>query len=198
MEFEAGGQNADANTATNTPPLMEQAKQKTQEVVHITQQKAGEAMGQAGEQIKSRLEETKSSAADNLSGMADAIRSSSQHIRERPDAAPVAQKVAGFADSAAEAVQHVSQYLREKNVDEVVTEVEGFARRQPAVFLGSAVALGFLAARFLKSSNPNPTAQGAQFGAGTQYLPPARPYETGTADTSREMRSSYDPASSAA
>lgn len=198
MEFEAGGQSADANATTNTPPLMEQAKQKTQEVVHITQQKAGEAMGQAGEQIKSRLEETKSSAADNLSGMADAIRSSSQHIREQPDAAPVAEKVAGFADSAAEAVQHVSQYLRDKNVDEVVTEVEGFARRQPAVFLGSAVALGFLAARFLKSSNPNPTAQVAQPGAGQRFLPPARSYDAESTGIPREVRSSYDPASSAA
>jgi len=33
--------------------------------------------------------------------------------------------------------------------------VEGYARRNPAVFVGAAFALGFLAARFLKTSSPN-------------------------------------------
>ena len=36
----------------------------------------------------------------------------------------------------------------------MVTQVEQYARRQPAIFLGGAFALGLLGARFLKSSNP--------------------------------------------
>jgi hypothetical protein len=194
MEIEDGGFPGPGESTQSSPPLMEQAKQKTQEVVHLTQQKAGEAMGQASEQIKHRIEETKSTAAENLSGVAQAIRSSSQHMREQPDAPPTAQKVATYADSAAEVVEHVSGYLRDKNIDQVVTEVEGFARRQPAVYLGSALALGFLAARFLKSSNPNAMAQPTVRGQEPRLLPSFRSPSSGPAE---EMRSSYDPAPTA-
>jgi len=36
----------------------------------------------------------------------------------------------------------------------MVRDLEGFARSQPALFLGAAVASGFLAMRFLKSGQP--------------------------------------------
>jgi hypothetical protein len=39
-------------------------------------------------------------------------------------------------------------------------EARGFARRRPALFLGSAVALGFFATRFLKSSSEGGTSVG--------------------------------------
>ena len=45
-------------------------------------------------------------------------------------------------------------YLRGKDFDRMVDDLEGFARRQPALFLGGAFMLGLLAARFLKSGNP--------------------------------------------
>jgi hypothetical protein len=61
--------------------------------------------------------------------------------------------VAQYADEAADQVERFSGYLRETDVDEIVDEARGFARRRPAVFLGGAVALGFLATRFLKSSS---------------------------------------------
>jgi hypothetical protein len=47
----------------------------------------------------------------------------------------------------------------------MVGEVERFARRQPTLFLGIAVAVGFLAVRFLKSSGRMD--EGAQIGYNT-------------------------------
>lgn len=42
--------------------------------------------------------------------------------------------------------------IQQKDIDEVIRETEDFARVQPAIFLGGAALLGFVAARFLKSS----------------------------------------------
>jgi hypothetical protein len=49
-------------------------------------------------------------------------------------------------------VERLSGYLRSNSVSDMVSGVEEFARRQPAIFIGSACMLGLLAARFLKSS----------------------------------------------
>jgi len=43
-------------------------------------------------------------------------------------------------------------YLRESDLDSLLSDVERFARRQPAVFLGGCFALGFILARVVKTS----------------------------------------------
>ena len=45
--------------------------------------------------------------------------------------------------------------MREKDVRQLVGEVQDFARRQPTLFFGGAVLLGFAALRFLKSAPPS-------------------------------------------
>jgi hypothetical protein len=47
-------------------------------------------------------------------------------------------------------------------------QVEDFARRQPAAFLGGAFAIGFLAARFLKSGGGGGYAQSGTYSSGYQ------------------------------
>ena len=42
--------------------------------------------------------------------------------------------------------------LNNANPDTLLDDVEAFARREPAMFIGGAIAIGLLAARFLKSS----------------------------------------------
>jgi hypothetical protein len=70
-------------------------------------------------------------------------------MREQ-DQAPIGQ----VADKAAEQVERFSGYLQQRDVSQIVGEVEDFARRRPAPVLGGAFVLGMIAARFLKSSPP--------------------------------------------
>jgi hypothetical protein len=49
-------------------------------------------------------------------------------------------------------VERVTGYLRGRDVPALLRDLEGLARRQPALFLGGSVALGALGARFLLSS----------------------------------------------
>ncbi len=69
--------------------------------------------------------------------------------------AGIAGTTAKYSESVASQVEQFSRYLEKKDLRDVANDVERFARRNPAVFLGGAFALGLLAARFLKSANPN-------------------------------------------
>ncbi len=77
-----------------------------------------------------------------------ALRETGQQLRNQGQG-PVAE----YADKAADQVERFAGYLRENDVDTLLNDARGFARRNPAVYLGSAAALGFLATRFLKSSS---------------------------------------------
>ena len=136
----------------------EQVKEKASEAVDQAKRKTGQLVEQATEQAKPRLESQKERAAGSLSTTAQALRQTGQQLREQEEG-PVAQ----FAERAAEQVERVAGYLREKDITQLVSEVEDFARRQPALFLGGAFALGLLSARFLKSSG-----QQARQGGGSQ------------------------------
>lgn len=132
---------------------------KAQDVVEQTQQKAGEVVDQAKQQATSQLSSQKDRAVDSLGAVADALRQTGNHLRQSDQ-----QGIAQYADKAAERVEQFSGQLRGKDVQEIVRDVERYARRQPALFLGGAFVLGLLGARFLKS-----TAQRDDDGDGGRY-----------------------------
>ena len=76
-----------------------------------------------------------------------ALRESAQQLRNQGQG-----QVGDYAEKAADQVERFSTYLRQTEVDEIMDEVRGFARRRPGLFLGGAAAIGFFASRFLKSS----------------------------------------------
>jgi hypothetical protein len=80
--------------------------------------------------------------------VAEALRLTSEQLRERDQAT-----FGEYAASAAELVERFSGHLKERDINQMIWEIESFGRRQPALFMGGAFALGFLASRFLKSSS---------------------------------------------
>jgi len=150
-----------SGTGTTGAPLVEQVKQQTQQVAQQAGEKAGQVVEQVRDQVKSQLSERKEQAAGGLGTVAQALRQTGETLRTGEQAA-----VAQAADSAAQFVDQVSGYLRDKDIDDLVGEVENFARTNPAVFLGSAFVLGFMAARFLKSSTPSPAPAGGGYNGG--------------------------------
>ena len=127
------------------------------QMVDKVQEAAGRMMGgdeqsapvmdQAAEQVTSRLDMGKDYVAESVTGVAQALRQTGQHLRE--DGAQPA--LATYADRGAEQVERFGGYLRQRDTGQIVTDLEGFARRQPMVFAGGAFALGMLAVRFLRS-----------------------------------------------
>jgi hypothetical protein len=124
------------------------------------QQLAGQVQQKATQRVESGLARGKTQAAETLNTLAESLITTGQQLRER-NQEPVSRYVDQFADR----VRRVSTYLQNTDVSEIVDSTEDFARRQPALFLGGAFALGLLGARFLKSSRRQVEARG-QFASG--------------------------------
>ena len=116
------------------------------------QQQARALWQDAKSDARSMLDEQKQTAASGINDIAAALRTSAQDLGGRNQAT-----VARMAKCAADGLEQVSGALQRRDLDGLVRETESYARRQPVVFFGAAVVVGFLAVRFLKStSQPNP------------------------------------------
>lgn len=101
----------------------------------------------AEQQARSRLNATKKDAALTLSSVASTLLSSSSQLKDEQ------QNLAGeYVEKAAEQIDRLATYIQNADPSEVADNIERFARRRPAVFIGAAFALGVIGARFLKSS----------------------------------------------
>lgn len=98
----------------------------------------------------------KESAAEGLGSVADALRETGQALR-RQEAQPF---LTDSIEAAANKVRAASDYLQDRTLRHIVRDVEGFARREPALFLGGAFVVGILGGRFLKSSRATSPAGG--------------------------------------
>jgi vacuolar-type H+-ATPase subunit H len=148
----APGAPSDNTNTASAPPIIDQAKQQAQKVVEQTQQKAGEVLGQAKDRTKSWAEDQKTTAVQHLTDVAQAVHQTGESLRQQN---PDYNMYAEITSRAADAVERASGYLRNTSVDQMINEVERFGKQEPVLFLVSAAALGFLAARFLKSSGHN-------------------------------------------
>lgn len=108
---------------------------------------AKEQINKAKEEGKARLEQQKHYFAGEIDGIVNALRSSVAQLQGQEQAT-----AAGYVDRAADGLETTSPALQEQDFAALVGQTEEFARRQPGVFFGGAVATGFLLARFLKSS----------------------------------------------
>ena len=122
-------------------------QQRSQEVAQQGQQKASEYAAQGREKAKGQISTQKERASGELQGISKALQQTGDQLREQ-DQGSIGQ----YADQAAEQAGRLSEFLSEKNSEELISEVEDFARNRPAVFLGAAFVVGAAAARFMKSS----------------------------------------------
>jgi hypothetical protein len=99
----------------------------------------------AKDQVVTRVEAQKDKAAEKIGSVAGALRAAGEPLAEigpLPD----------LAGRAADQIESIAEYVQSRTVGDIVREVERFARREPAIFLGAAFGMGLLAGRFLKSS----------------------------------------------
>ena len=98
------------------------------------------------QQASTRVNEQKERAAEGLGSIASAIRQAGEHMRAEN------QTLATYADKAVDQIQHFADRMRDKDPEEMMRDLEQFARRNPSAFVGGAFLLGLGLARFLKSS----------------------------------------------
>ena len=126
------------------------ARAQIREVKDQVVDQAKSTYRQARDSASDSLSRSRNETADRINGIASAFRRTSESLRSEQQ-----DRLANLTDTVAEQVDRFSSYLRNHDLGDVRDDVENLARRQPAVAIGAALALGMLGARFLKSSQRN-------------------------------------------
>lgn len=126
----------------------EQVQQTASDLAEGAKRKANEYASEAQDRARSAAEQRKENAASGLEGVASGLREAGRQFHDEDQ-----EIFARYADSAASGVEDFSDYLRNHSTGELLGDVEGFARRQPEVFVAGALAAGFFLGRFFKSSS---------------------------------------------
>jgi len=121
------------------------------------------------ERAAAQLSDQKDKATDGLGSVAHMVRQGTQQLRDQQH-----ETLAGYVERAADQIDRLSQQLRDKDVGELVENAQNMARRRPAVFIGSAFALGVIGARFFKSSSTDDQYErSTSFRRSGSYRPPS-------------------------
>jgi ElaB/YqjD/DUF883 family membrane-anchored ribosome-binding protein len=133
-------QQARGDTKDPARDLKDQAREMKDQARSVLDDAKGSAKAKLGEQQQA--------AATGVGDFARALRDAA---RSSGDSNTLAARA---AETAAERLERLSGALKNKDIDSVVRDAESFARREPMLFLGVAVAAGFIAMRLLKGSAP--------------------------------------------
>lgn len=124
-----------------------------------TQQAGGGLAEKVKERASAQLNTQKDRATEGLGTMAQAVRQSTQQLRDQHH-----ETIAGYVEQAANQIDRISQGLKNKDVGELARDAQRLAQRRPALFIGSAFAIGLVGARFFKSSPPDEQPYGRAYG----------------------------------
>jgi hypothetical protein len=130
-------------------------KSKAEGIYDQVKETASGTYDKVADKASSKLEERKGELSSGLRTLADSFRKTGNELKGNSQATPLTDLTAKYTGTAAKQIENVASYFERKDLRSVMRDAEGFARRNPAIFLGAAFGLGMLAARFLKSSSPN-------------------------------------------
>jgi len=139
----AAGSSSSGPGAQTSEPMRQAAGAKEQAA--SVAESAKDLASQASDKVVSAVEEQKAAGADFVSGVAGSIRRAASEFGQVPQAAQ-------YLRLAADQIDNVSGAFRRRDLNQLVSDVQGFARRQPTAFFGAAVLAGFAVVRFLKTS----------------------------------------------
>jgi len=151
--------------------VMDKAKDTAQSLLSQAKNTAGEAYDKVADRTVSTIEESKAGVTSGLRSVADSVRKVGDNLNTGTEKTPGSEYSARYAQTAASKIEQVAGYFENRDLRGLTRDVESYARRNPAVFIGAAFGLGLLAARFLKSS-PTPSVGTGQFSTGVDHQLP--------------------------
>lgn len=99
----------------------------------------------AREQASDYAGRRKDDIAQSVADFATSLRDSTHTFDERPN-------IRAVVDSAADGLEQLADSIRERTFSDIFNDFEEVVRQRPATVAAVSVAVGFLAARFLKST----------------------------------------------
>jgi len=115
------------------------------EIAGVAVERGRHFLDAAREQATVYVDQRKDAAAQSVADLATSLREATASFEDRPN-------IRSFVDSAAEGLDQLAGSIRERSFADIFNQAEDIVRERPAVVAAVSVALGFLTARFIKSS----------------------------------------------
>jgi len=154
---------------------METAKSAAQEIAGTAQEQATQAIDQVVSQTVDTVAQVKEQAGSvfmdqrdravaGLTGLADALREASRTLANQTDGNGATAAMGPFIEDIAHRLSSSADFLKEKDVRQLVDEAEEMARRQPLAFASALFAVGVVGARLLKGTMTSADGQSSSMG----------------------------------
>ena len=166
---------------TRQEGLVAQATSEVQEVASTAQEKAVELTEQGKSRLEESLDQRTNQAGQQARQMAQALRQGVAQLRNQGED----RQVTSIAEGAADRVERLGGYLERTSGDELLRDVENFARRRPWIVASIGLAAGVAASRFLKASSER------RYGSANRSH--SSQFSYNTSPSQRTGPSAYDP-----
>ena len=131
-----------------------------------------DAKEQARGKVREQVDQRSTRAGKQISSAADDVRSVAGELRTQGKDTP-----ARYAEQAADKAQEIGQRLQSASGDELLRDVEDFARRNPWAIAAGGLVLGLAASRMLKASSGERYRTSMSNGNGATGQTPSLPAE---------------------
>jgi hypothetical protein len=119
-----------------------------QDAASVAQEKASELRDQGAARVRDQLDQRSTQAGSQVRSLAQALRRSGDELQNDGNAS-----AAHLAAQAADHIGRLGSYLEQKRGDDLMRDIETFARRRPWMLAGLGLLAGVAAARFIKASS---------------------------------------------
>jgi ElaB/YqjD/DUF883 family membrane-anchored ribosome-binding protein len=127
--------------------ITEKVQEGGKELAETVQEQASQAKEMGRSKLSEQLDERTTQIGTQARSFAGALRQTGQQMG--PESDDTARLTSGMADR----LERVGGYLERARGDEMLRDVERFARERPWLVAGAAAAAGLVASRFLKASS---------------------------------------------
>jgi ElaB/YqjD/DUF883 family membrane-anchored ribosome-binding protein len=155
--------------------LVGQTSAHAQEAASTAQERAVELKEQGKSKLGETLDQRTNEAGTQARKMAQVLRRSGEELSNEGNG----QQVAALTEGAADRIERLGGYLERTSGDELVRDVEDFARRRPWMVAGIGLVAGLAASRFLKASSERRYGGSVQAGGGSSRYGYGVPQGTG-------------------
>ena len=124
------------------------ASAKVQDATSAAQEKASELREQGSARLRGQFDQRSNQAGSQARSLAEALRRSGNDLHGEGSA-----NVSQLTGQAADRIERLGGYLEQKSGDELMRDIEMFARRRPWMLAGLGMLAGVAAARFMKASS---------------------------------------------
>lgn len=130
----------DASAMDKAAQAAETAKEKAGDATHAAREQASHAVHAATGKVDAQR--------DTVAGSLDTVAT---QLRERAEMIPGGERTTEAAQTAARGIESASGYVREHDVNDMMSDLERVVRSHPTESLIVALAAGFLVGRMVKS-----------------------------------------------